>query len=434
MAAGVVDFEIPNHASLVFILVEGDPGSFRWTPWLVSGALLPATMHLVCLLASLKILTARTNRDFTYLKMVAIVELLAGAILSVSLGFFAFLALFLMFAIAAFSSGEVRRSAQAKRAVVRGGLRAFPRRLVSISVLLFGGILFMTAGLFFVLPRTARAAIERIMPRHNHVSGFFEDGVTLGQIGELKKNTAPVMHVRSHRIGDDGGGGFLEVRWRGAALTRFDQAKAVGCPLAGPIVLPKPDPRARWSPITVNRAARPRPPPRHQLCSKDERAGRGILCSSRAFPQTIRIDVPSSATHALPVLHGRRAGGHARADLRGVQLPGRGLGWKRYARSALPSRQRRGTASASGRVSIRGFNISPAKWRRARRTITELAPAPSRAASAWITMLHASGTAARRGSRSAREFSFRPQERALLRSTSPPRWLSCSARREFRRG
>jgi protein-glutamine gamma-glutamyltransferase len=283
MAAGVVDFEIPNHVSLVFILVS--IGFFPLDAWLVSGALLPATMHLVCLLASLKILTARTNRDFTYLKMVAIVELLAAAILSVSLAFFAFLALFLLFAIAAFSSGEVRRSAQAKRAVVRGGLRAFPRRLVSISVLLFGGILFMTAGLFFVLPRTARAALERIMPRHNHVSGF-SNGVTLGQIGELKKNTAPVMHVRSHRIGDDGGGGFLEVRWRGAALTRFDGKRWDSRPGPTQELIPE------HGVITVNRAARPRPPRAISYTVKMNERGADTLFIA-GVPQTIRIDVPS---------------------------------------------------------------------------------------------------------------------------------------------
>jgi len=281
MAAGVIDFEIPNRLALAVMLLA--VGFFPLDAWLVSRALLPATMHLVCLLASLKILTAKTNRDFTYLKMVAMVELLAAAILSVSLGFFVFLALFLMFAIAAFSSGEVRRSAQARRAVVRGGLRAFPRRLVSISVFLFGGILFMTAGMFFVLPRTARAALERLVPQHGHSTGF-SHGVKLGQIGELKKNSTPVMHVRAHPVGD-GGSGFLEVRWRGAVLSKFDGRRWE----------PRPGPPLKLLPergvITVNQGRPGRPSHAISYTVKmNQRAADTLFIAG--IPQTIRIDVP----------------------------------------------------------------------------------------------------------------------------------------------
>ena len=69
-------------------------------------------MHLVCFLAVLKVLTAKSKRDYTYVKMIAVLELLAAAVLSASLSFFVYLALFLLLAIATFASGEVRRSAQ----------------------------------------------------------------------------------------------------------------------------------------------------------------------------------------------------------------------------------------------------------------------------------------------------------------------------------
>jgi hypothetical protein len=214
MAVGAIDIAIPNRAALVFMLLAS--GFWPVDVWLISGSALPATVHLVCLLTVLKILTARTNREFAYLRIVAVLELLAAAILSVNLGFFLFLALFLLFAIAAFSSAEVRRSAHARKSVVREGLRAFPRRLISISVFLFSGILIMTAGLFFLLPRTARAALDRFIPQHSHISGFSES-VQLGKIGEIKKSSVPVMHIRSTQ-----GEGLLQVYWRGAVLTRFD--------------------------------------------------------------------------------------------------------------------------------------------------------------------------------------------------------------------
>jgi transglutaminase-like putative cysteine protease len=74
----------------------------------------------------------------------------------------------------------------------------------------------MTAALFFVLPRTARAALEHFVPTRYHLPGFANE-VTLGQIGEIKQSSAPVMHIHKYA-----GEGMLDVRWRGAALTEFN--------------------------------------------------------------------------------------------------------------------------------------------------------------------------------------------------------------------
>jgi transglutaminase-like putative cysteine protease len=214
MAAGVVEVEISGRLTdaLALSFVVFYPLDYLY----ISGAFLPATVHIIFFLLVCKVLTARSNRDYTYLKLLAVLELLAAAILSTNLSFFGFLALFMLFAIASFSSGEVRVSTQKPRTVVRGGLRAFPRRLGMLAIFLFTGILLMTGALFFVLPRTARAAIERFVPQRYHLPGFSSE-VTLGKIGEIKQSSAPVMHIHKE-IGE----GMLDVRWRGAALTQFD--------------------------------------------------------------------------------------------------------------------------------------------------------------------------------------------------------------------
>lgn len=218
MVAGVLHFQLSNRtiAILTLIYVIFWPIDY----FLVSNSFLAATVHLVCFLAAIKILTAKTNRDYTYIKMIAVLELLAAAVLSISLSFLAYLALFLLLAIAAFASGEVRRSAQLRAAewsgsVVRGGLNAFPRRLSMLSTSLFAGILVMTAGMFFVLPRTARAALDRFVPARYHLPGF-TNGITLGEIGEIKKSSAAIMHIKSQTEGP------LRVRWRGGSLSHFD--------------------------------------------------------------------------------------------------------------------------------------------------------------------------------------------------------------------
>ena len=216
---------------VVAALAIGYIGFFPLDYYFVSGTFLPATVHMVFFLAVLKLLTARTSRDYSYLKAIAGLELIAAAILSSGVSFLVFLAIFLLFAIAAFASGEVRRAAVAQAAVPagavagsvasptvvsRGGLQAFSRRLGVLSVILFAGILLLTAGLFLVLPRTAQAAFERFVPQRYRLTGF-SNNVTLGEIGRIKQSSAPVMHVRSYQ-----GEGFLPVKWRGAALAEFD--------------------------------------------------------------------------------------------------------------------------------------------------------------------------------------------------------------------
>src|SRR5487761_1986529 len=209
----------------------------------LSKAFLPATIHLVFFLLICKVLTARSGRDFTLLKLLAAMELIAAAILTTSLGFFGFLALFLLFAVASFASGEVRASTLRQREIVRGGLRAFPRRLGALSLFLFVGILSMTSVLFFVLPRTARAAIERFAPHRYHLPGFSNE-VTLGQIGEIKRSSAPVMHIRWYT-----GEGPLDLRWRGAALSEFDGRRWFNPPGGDVVIRVPPDTHSVTFPV-----------------------------------------------------------------------------------------------------------------------------------------------------------------------------------------
>ncbi|HTB12665.1 MAG TPA: DUF3488 and transglutaminase-like domain-containing protein [Bryobacteraceae bacterium] len=233
MAAGVWEVQISGGLAdaLALTFVAFYPLDYLY----ISGAFLPATLHFIFFLLVCKVLTARSTRDFTYLKVLAALELLGAAILSTSLSFFAFLALFLLFAIASFASGEVRVSTQLQRTVVRGALRTFPRRLGVLAIFLFAGILTMTAALFFVLPRTARAALERFVPARYHLPGFANE-VTLGQLGEIKQSSAPVMHIRKY-VGE----GFLDVRWRGAALTEFDGRRWFNTKEAGEDIRVQPD-------------------------------------------------------------------------------------------------------------------------------------------------------------------------------------------------
>ncbi len=181
-----------------------------------SHKLVDAAAHLLFLLAGLQILSVTNRRDRVFLAFISFVELVAGAVLSVSLNFIIALALYLLFAMAALTSGEIRRSMDRAGIRARSGNRGFHGRLAVTAVAITAGILVLTAGLFFVLPRTTEAALARFMPRRIFVPGF-STRITLGQTGRLVLNDRPVMHIASPRPERLAG-----VKWRGDALTYFD--------------------------------------------------------------------------------------------------------------------------------------------------------------------------------------------------------------------
>ncbi len=191
-------------------------GFFAADYFLLSRDFLSATVHLVFFLAVMKILTARSNRDYLYTATIAFLELLSAAILSININFFLFLALFLLCAIATLTSAEIRRSLGRTPAPPRTVLRRFHPRLAGLAFSITLGILLLTGGLFFILPRTADAALSRLASHPIHLPGFSNE-VTLGEIGRIKTTSRPIMHVRIFSRETLAG-----LKWRGAALTDFD--------------------------------------------------------------------------------------------------------------------------------------------------------------------------------------------------------------------
>ncbi len=214
LVTGVIRIEFPPRwvNALTFAYIGFYPLDYL----LISGEFLRSTVHLVFFLAVVKILTARTPRDYAFVALVAFLELLTASLLSSSLSFFVFLALFLVFGVATFASSEVRRSIRKPRSVARGGSRNLHWRLAGMAVSVALGILILTGGLFFLLPRTAQAAFRRLVPQRYHITGFSNEMV-LGEIGELQKRRTAVMHVRFFDADQP-----ANLKWRGIALAQFD--------------------------------------------------------------------------------------------------------------------------------------------------------------------------------------------------------------------
>ena len=214
LICGLVRLNLSDRLTTIVTIAYA--GFFVADYFLLSRDFLVATVHLLFFLAVMKILTAKSNRDYLYTAVIAFLELLAAAILSTNFNFFLFLALYLLFAIAALTSGEIRRSIERSTVTARSALKTFYSRLSLLSALVTLGILTLTAGLFFILPRTAEAAFSRLIAHRVFLPGF-SNQVNLGDIGEIKTSSRPVMHIRI-----DSALAVGPLKWRGAALSDFD--------------------------------------------------------------------------------------------------------------------------------------------------------------------------------------------------------------------
>src|SRR5579863_10440795 len=233
MVAGLIRFELPPI--VVTLLTLAYIGFYAVDYFVISRAFIPAAIHLVFFVSVVKIVTGTTDRDYLLLKVIALLELLAACIVSASFNFFVFLLLFLVLGVATFASSEIRQSRKRGYSPARTSGAGVTARLTGVVVGVSLAILVITAGLFFFLPRTARAAFQHLVSHRYHLVGF-SNHVTLGEIGEVKQENVPVMHVKMDRPEDRA----LALKWRGAALAEFNGRAWFNRPSAGQILQPDP--------------------------------------------------------------------------------------------------------------------------------------------------------------------------------------------------
>ncbi len=183
-------------------------------------AMLLAAVHFLIFVSIVRFYSAVTDRDALFLAMLSFAGILAAAVLTVDTTFLVLFFVFLLFGVSTFIGMELRRGAAGAVSPAVHLHTARDRKLnralcfsalsVAVGSIALGGVL------FFFFPRFSAGYLGRASFNSSLMSGFTEN-VELGQIGEIKKNSAVVMRVQTGKpIGYD------RLRWRGIALTNFD--------------------------------------------------------------------------------------------------------------------------------------------------------------------------------------------------------------------
>jgi protein-glutamine gamma-glutamyltransferase len=190
--------------------------------FLISRAFVSATVHLVLFVMVIRLFSAKRDRDYYFLAIIAFLMVLAAAVLTVDAIFLLAFAVFMLLAVATFILMEMRRAASAATVRVTSSgedpaNRAMGYSLAGVAPALALLILFGAAAIFFVLPRISTGYLNVLAPNREFSTGF-SDRVDLGQIGEIQQSNALVMHIQ---IDGDARGSY-DLKWRGVSLNVFD--------------------------------------------------------------------------------------------------------------------------------------------------------------------------------------------------------------------
>ena len=213
-------FLIPERWTTVLTVAYA--GFYLLDYFFISGGFLNATIHLVIFALVVRLFSARRERDYYFLTVIAFLMVLAAAVLTVGGMFLLTFSGFMIVAVVAVILMEMRHAA-AKSTVhaseSRDELahRHMALSLASVSPVLVLFILLGAAGIFFLLPRISAGYLSAYAPAGELTTGF-SDRVELGQIGRIQQSRSVVMHIQ---IDGDERGGF-DLKWRGGTFSYFD--------------------------------------------------------------------------------------------------------------------------------------------------------------------------------------------------------------------
>jgi len=204
---------------------------FVMTWWSV---LLPF-LHFLSFVQCLRLWQKKTTREFAHLYLVSVVQVASGSSISLDLKFGLFFLLYLVIAFWALVLFYLRRESQDGAGAYLGdaGLKdvaamrasevraAFGRGLPALFGVLFGGMV----GLFLILPRYHLAVLNLRTPMSRKALVGFSETTKLGQIGEIKENTRPVMRVRLTKSARPIKGEDLTLLWRGMSVDSYHQGE-----------------------------------------------------------------------------------------------------------------------------------------------------------------------------------------------------------------
>lgn len=188
-----------------------------------------ALVHLTLFVGAAKLLQPKRDRDWVFLFLIALFQMLLAAGLTFNPTFVASLGVFIFFFVSTLAAFEIRRAGRevaaasgeeiiwlsaSPRRSKRGGVRQ-TRYFVGASLVQLAMVAVLTVPLFFLIPRVGGGGVARGFGDTYSMTGF-STMVRLGEVASIKESHRVVMRVQLSRRPD------RLLRWRGISLDSYD--------------------------------------------------------------------------------------------------------------------------------------------------------------------------------------------------------------------
>ncbi|MEW6735175.1 MAG: DUF3488 and transglutaminase-like domain-containing protein [Acidobacteriota bacterium] len=194
----------------------------------VSSSYTGPLIHYALFISIFNLFKVKADRDWVFLYLIAIFEVLLAATLTIDFLFIVMLSIFVLVTLATLEAFEIRRShrevyePREERLLNRLG-RVLPIRriiyLVGVTFVMVILIGLIATPIFLLIPRFNSGFMAQSFGATMVSITGFSDIVELGQVGNIKKNEQVVMHVRLKPVNRE-----MKIlpKWRGVALSQYN--------------------------------------------------------------------------------------------------------------------------------------------------------------------------------------------------------------------
>lgn len=193
----------------------------------LSSSWIAALIHFVLFVSVFKLFQVKRDRDWVFLYLLAVFEMLLAAGLTIDALFLVLLVGFTLTGLAALQAFEIVRTRRAARPATRvvtfshDGRRTRAegrpiRHLLAMTVAMAALITALSVPMFFILPRWNTGLLAQSFSEDTAMTGFSDLSISLGSVESIKTDDRTALRVRvegplpPHR------------HWRGMVMTQFD--------------------------------------------------------------------------------------------------------------------------------------------------------------------------------------------------------------------
>ena len=176
--------------------------------------------YFIVYIQLIKFLGKKDVKDYEQIILISFFQLLAGAVTTTNIAFGVLLLVFVLLSvITIFLFNIYKEQFNISDGIKKDSQFKFTT-LISSTTLIWIGVIILSLSAFLFMPRFKGNFLSSSLLNKNNLRTGFNDEIELGQVGEIKKDSSPVMRIK-----------FLNktrkelpdtIYWRGVALDYFD--------------------------------------------------------------------------------------------------------------------------------------------------------------------------------------------------------------------